>query len=321
MFKMVHNEYIEGTEEQRRVITSFLEAARQIKPDHLADHVSLQYATDNQSLDIDWALFRKAVSEATEHFKNISFEFNFIPLDRYYVSKPAQGNIGGFYGAPRGGYFYFNDVGFTTTLDEQQVSSTELRTLELARNYLHDGIHASTYRTFAYKDDAITPVFRRIYGINIRNADGVSYSSPDIDQNFTFGINLNVLMDGANQMQSNKFFACFCDVDTDSFSPQEKAVYDELIGAPFDNTVFPEPKEFYKNVIEPADRFFNNWGESFQHEVLPAMLYGDTGRLRLLLNSQLGRSDAWEYIFKQPTYKDDPEVEALAEGGLLRDIA
>jgi len=84
-----------------------------------------------------------------------------------------------------------------SSFDTQATESNLIRTAELIRNYMHDSIHAASFRSFAKGHSQTGDIFRYQYGFNFRRADGISYSLPQLTaEHAPYAINLNVLMDG-----------------------------------------------------------------------------------------------------------------------------
>lgn len=178
---MKRNEIFKGNLRDIEKIKSFLDKERKKVPKRFKKHIQLGQAIKKDALGIDWKLFDAVVKEAEKYFKDIDENFSLMPRDRYLIALPREDSVGGFYGRPAGGYYYFNDLGFGTTLNENSAPNKTLRTLDLARSYLHDSLHASTFRTFRV-DQETGMIFRHQYGINFRNANRVSYSAPNANE-------------------------------------------------------------------------------------------------------------------------------------------
>jgi len=304
---VVHkNERYIGDNKRTKEISAFLKKERQNVPSRFKNHITLNNAIENDDLSIDWKLFEKATKEAEKYFQSIDPNFSLMPHNRYLISQPNAKNIGGFYGRPVGGYYYFNDLGFSTTLDKNVVPNKKLRTLELVRNYLHDSMHSSTYRTFRV-DYKTGMIFRHQYGINFRNANRISYSAPNLNDKSPDAINLNTWMDGLVHMQASEFIKQHYSnaLYGDKLSPIEQEVWNEVQNMTFDKGIYSEPSEFYETVIEPVKGFMNKWGKGFLFdETLKAMLSGQLDGLKDYFKQTFMHEDAWENMFQQDAYKD-----------------
>lgn len=301
------NELYKGNKGDVTKIESFLKQKRLEIPEKFAKHISLNDAKQNDELDIDWKLFQDIIETAEKHFKTFSDQFELMPFDRYLVSQPKDTSIGGFYGVPAGGYYYFNDLAFGTILNKENIPNKELRTLELARAYIHDSVHASTYRTFMVDENDNESVYRHQYGINFRNANGISYSSPNLNDESPVSVNLNTLMDAIDQISVSEFLnEKYSDlIDQNNLNSKEQEILSEIIHMSFDEAKFPEAKKFYETVIKPASGFIDRWGEDFlKEETLKAMFSGNIDILKDYFKQTLMKDNAWEKLFRQNAYTD-----------------
>ena len=303
---MERNERYIGTPDEVRTIEKFLEDQRREVPSRFRKHLRLEDAKKDYSLGVDWALFEKITQEAERHFKAIDLNFSLMREDRYLVAKAKEGSIGGFYGRPVGGYYYMNDLAFGTLLSEEKAQSEKLRTLEFARDYLHDSLHSCTFRTFRLDAD-IGNVFRHQYGINFRNPNGNSYSAPNLNEKSPEAVNLNTWMDALVHMQASTFLKdnFSHELDGEVLSDLEKEIWREIKGLTYDEKKFSEPKMFHEKVVAPAKGFIDKWGRDFLFdETLKAMLSGEIEPLKDYFRETLVRADAWEFMFKQNAYQD-----------------
>lgn len=303
---MERNERYIGTPDEIGIIEKFLEDQRQEVPSRFRKHLRLEDAKKDFSLDVDWELFEKITQEGERHFKTIDPNFSLMPEDRYLVTRANEGSIGGFYGRPVGGYYYMNDLGFATLLSEEKVQSEKLRTLEFARDCLHDSLHSCIFRTFRL-DAEIGNVFRHQYGINFRNSNGNSYSAPNLNEKSPEAVNLNTWMDALVHMQASAFIKdnFSHELDGEALSDLEKEIWREIKDLTCDEGKFPEPQMFHENVVAPAKGFIDKWGKDFLFdETLKAMLSGELEPLKDYFRETLMRADAWEFMFKQSAYQD-----------------
>ena len=199
-----------------------------------------------------------------------------------------------------------NDLGFGTILSEETAPNKTLRTMEVIRSYVHDSIHASSYRTFR-ATSGIGYIYRHQYGINFRNADRTSYSSPNANKDSPHSINLNTWMDGLVQKHISAFIKQeYNDILQDeTLTPLEREIWSEVKDLSFDPQLYHQPCEFYKKILEPVDKFMGQWGEDFlMDEVLKSMFTGKLDNLKNYFSEILMKPNAWSEIFRQPAYKD-----------------
>ncbi|QHI38040.1 hypothetical protein IMCC3317_34240 [Kordia antarctica] len=235
--------------------------------------------------------------------------FNFIPFDRYLVSMPESDKLGGFYDEKGGGFYYFNLMAFTTLLNIEIVGCEKLVVAELLRNYIHDCIHFSTYRTFRLVDDGKNnfTIYREQYGINYRNQYGDSYSSKDLSKSIPKAINLNLLMDGVNAVYTSYIIDSI--FKKDSFKTKNllnKEILLDLTKLKISNfQLFDScPIMFYNEVINPCKEFINYWGGfPFICICLKAMFGGEPNLLNEYYEYKTQDKNYWINNFKQANFK------------------
>ncbi len=195
------------------LISNILKGKRRNIPSAFQDHISLsqmlfqEVGHDSQGY-IAPELFLEIIGNATEYFSEISPDYRHLSYERYLVKIPENDQRGGFHGDKKqnnlnpGGYLYFSDIAHGTVLNKNHVKNITLRTYELARSYLHDSIHANTFRSFRL--DSELNIYRFQYGINYRDSNGCSFSfpKPSIKEG---KINLNVLMEGVIEKTISRF--------------------------------------------------------------------------------------------------------------------
>ena len=303
---MKRNEIYIGSPEEVAIIERELIRTRQEVPSRFNKHMFLKDAKAANSHGVDWALFDRIIVQAEAHFKSIDPKFCLMPLDRYIIMRPNEGSNGGFYGRPVGGYYYKNDLAFGTVLNEKVVPNMALRTIELARNYLHDSIHSCTFKSFRMDELGIN-IYRYQYWINFRNFDGKSYSAPDLHKSNPDSINVNTWMDALVHMQASDFLQknFSGEIDTSALNELEKELWREVSEMKFDPMKLPDAIKFYEDTITPTAKFLDKWGKhALFDETLKAMLTGDLQPLKDYFNQTLMRPDAWEMMFKQAAYVD-----------------
>lgn len=316
------NEYYEGQNlgELER-ISAYLERARAHVPEKFSSYANLADMASRRDDALDWDVFYRLLGDAESLFSRRGLDIDFMPFDRYYVTNPEPGSIGGFYGRPAGGYYYFNDLGFCTLVNEEEVPSRVIRTIEFTRGYLHDSIHASTFRTF--RIDPEGNVYRHRYGINVRNADGTSYSAYDPDNTNPETINLNLLMDGLVQKSVNDVMKWCARAHFQIWTERSVSMMAELRNKPLNLDGFPEAQEYHERVLKPVNRFMKHWAPGpsplgkLDTLILQSMMDGDLGRLEQFFG-RYARKDgkqAWADLFKQPAYVAEPPARMYAESG------
>ncbi|MFM9890957.1 MAG: hypothetical protein ACKVOE_10055 [Rickettsiales bacterium] len=309
---MGNNTTYVGSETERQAIAAAVESQRTQTPAVLANHQTVASEMHSNAGGIDWALFARITSQAETYFRNIDPHFSMIPTDRYYVTHPESGNLGGFFGKPIGGYYYLNDVGFTTYLDAARVPNTTVRTLEFARNYIHDSMPASTFKTIRI-DPETGKHYRHQYGINFRDAQGNSYSAPNLHETNPGAVNLNCWMDAVTHAETSKFLSTqFPELaHLEGLTPLEQQVTNEIRGVAFDRNAFPESKSFYSGVIDPVKKFMSRWGGGQLTDItMKAMFSGDQEPVKGFFASKLGRPDAFESLFRQEAYREPSAIRA-----------
>ena len=320
------NETYTGTEAEKTIIRNFLDAARLTRPQALKDHTSLDQARENRSL-IDWQLFDEIINAGNDRFQKISDQYVPIPESRYMVIRPLEGsqNVGGFYGEPigglktAGGYYGNQDVGFATILNPEIIRDRTLRTVELARDYLHDCLHAATFRTYRVAPESDT-VYRHQYGVNFRTADGVGYSAAKLTEQSPHGINLNTWMDAAITLSVADFLKDNYSqkLDLHTADPRAKAIAQEILGLDFEPGILPTfADQFISDALAPTLTFEKFWDRDtpgkMRETLLHAMISGEVSPIKAHFAYITGQPDAWERIFKQKAYVDPPEIKSEIE--------
>lgn len=159
---------------------------------------SLKDSAFQEKVQADPALFTSLVMSSIHLLKrDRGWRVEPIAPDRYYFLDLEPGDQGGIYSRRPGGYRHLYDAGYTPCLNPGLGLTPRQASLEYARCYLHDSLHRSTFRSYRKDRRCVgeVKIYREKYGFNLRNADGVSYSSPTKPPEGGF-INLNLLMDG-----------------------------------------------------------------------------------------------------------------------------
>lgn len=201
-----------GSESEVRKIQSYLAAARSSALTASAINLHLKRVKGDKSLpplqtilladflntkteqNFNFELFSETIEVSAQYLRRLFPSFVPMKMETYVVAEAIKnGKIGGFHGDYGIGYQYISNFAFSELLNPEMIADPNIRALELARNYIHDSLHAITFRSFGI---AREKAYRFQYGINFRTSDGYSYSSNNIDKECSFAINLNTLMDG-----------------------------------------------------------------------------------------------------------------------------
>ncbi len=317
---------------ERGDLSCRLSLRRDVVPEVFNAHTPLSHILgDLDNDDIDPVLFASIVDEAFRYFQEMSPDFKLLPLDRYVVRHPSKDDdIGGFHGKGQGnmnagGYFCYDDMGFGTLLNKDNIPNIRLRTYELARNYLHDSMHASTFRSMRVGPDGQEHRFQ--YGINFRDFDNTSFSAPDGDDEGRF-VNLNIFMEGFIQKIIGDFIrekapedhAFFTEPgngpDNPDVSDRERAVWADITEPENSGDVLPEAQPFIDFVMAPTARYMNFWEFEFETKGLGsandlrriyfhAMMSGDLSDLRQAYDDMIGIDNAWDTLFRQDAFTSD----------------
>lgn len=253
---------------------------------------------------IDGALFSRGFWQSFEAIRTAHSGMRVLDPTRFLVDAPQEGT-GGFHGARSRGFDPFAEVGYAETLDEALAPSRALRTLELLRSYLHDCIHAATFKSYRLARTALAlkhgGVYRYQYGINFRSPAGAPYSPSDATDRVPSSINLNLLMDGVTVLLVAQAIAPQVAAYAERAStPFERAVLaDVMAQAPSDPAAWPAAARFHAAVVAPTRRFIDRWGGSFfERLVAEAMFTGRIGPLATHLDDGSGPGRTWTRRFK-----------------------
>ena len=184
--------YLESDEDQRYIRT-YLGNIRQLDPIEIAtlpNPITLASPSFGEIINLDrfWDVVTRILDECEKRY---GIRLDSLKPERYYTSQPIEDtDMGGFYSPHSLGYQYWYHGAFVVTLN-QRIASKELRTLEFIRDFLHDCFHFSTFVSFrrvlrtpakspAVAKHCVPEVYREQYGINFRNEEGLSYSSPTL---------------------------------------------------------------------------------------------------------------------------------------------
>lgn len=268
---------------------------------------------------IDYGVFLDIVGQANDYIKrDWSVSYLAIPYDRYLAGLTMDGNgIGGFHDKRSFGYHFYYAAGFVLLLNPILVSNKFVRTIELARSYLHDCVHHSTFRGFRRKDNfpakdrraaktSLPEIYREQYGINFRNSEGMSYSSVSLTKKSPHAINLNLLMDGSVTLTVTSVLRSvgadqLVSALTDTF---EKSVWNEVFLRDFEYDDYPQAGIFREEVQLPTQCFIEYWGGlTFLKLIIRSMFSGDLEELKHFFSEKSREANAWEKTFKRPDFE------------------
>ncbi|HWA64476.1 MAG TPA: hypothetical protein VG866_01280 [Candidatus Paceibacterota bacterium] len=281
------------------------------KPFNIAD-------TDRLSTFIDVKMFWScAISVIARLEQQYGVKIDIVQPERYYTALPPESDAtGGFHDQRSLGYQYWYQASFVVMLGK--MVSKKLRTVELLRDFVHDCLHHSTFRSFrrAARIPAKSPseakhrvpeVYREQYGINFRNEDGLSYSSPELTKRSPESINLNLLMDGVVVLVTA--WALQAEVgNIECVSTLETELKKEIFIESFEGVSLRHARSFHDSVTVPSKLFIENWGGNyFTTLVLQSMISGDLIRLKQFFEERTGIENAWEKLFKRPEFSFSTE--------------
>jgi hypothetical protein len=300
------SEQILGSASEMHFIRSILEVERAKGPEILLDrgYHELASVLDLQDwLDVD--LFYDLVACTTAHIRETTDLFSPMQYERYFVWLPlGDGELGGFHTSRPGGYWYFSDVARTTILNPTYVMGRGVRTLELVRSFLHDSLHRETFRTFKIVPAGIAgerPIFRERYGINIRRPDGISFSSPALDEHGPRQINLNTLMDGVVTLTVARALSS-CVTAQGRFGSGPTDVVEEILTA-YPQTGTSIGKVHFDRITNPTVAFLEHWGgDQLRDVLLQAMLSGDLVPVFEYFDERTGMEGSWERLFRSADF-------------------
>jgi hypothetical protein len=198
-------------------------------------------------------------------------------------------------------------VGFAALLNKRYTDNANLVTVELARSYLHDSIHAACFRTIRLLPEGISskfPVYREQYGVNFRRANGSSYSAPYTAEESPEHINLGVLMDGITVlMTAEKLSPYTTQIPRAELNDMEKTILADidLNFAQLSETY--KGKGFHDQVTVPSQKFISYWGGDQLYELLKSSML--TGKMREVVrhfDNKAKTNNAWAKTFKLSSY-------------------
>ena len=309
------NEHYEGDEQDQRFIEEYLQNVRALalrSPE--AGVTSLEtILSDSGTADFDAERFRQLCEQTVERLRARWPEFKGLPFARCLVRRQTSPeDTGGFHSAYGRGFDQFGAVSFCVTLNPSVAPNERLRTLELLRGYIHDSIHAQTFKIFRRVPvdyvEASRPVYRAQYGVNFRRPWGTSYSTRDLTEEVPIQINLNLLMDGATMWLA----ADALRPEIEGVSEAELTDFERAVIADIDvqwepRVLWPAAARFYVTVSLPTKAFLTYWGGDDVRDVLyGAMFSGELEPIKQYFDERDGESRAWDRLFKNPVWDQVP---------------
>lgn len=305
------NERYRGSKRDITLIRRYLRTVRSEYPSELRTTPTCFRLSEGEGSKlvqvIDCGLFWVLAKKCVKYLRSYSAFFRFMEAERCYFIPVNRTELGGFYCAKSIGYRYFPHISISELMNPALVPNKLLRTCDALRCYLHDSIHADTYRSFRVVPPYYRggfPIYREQYGVNFRRYDGLSYSDRALTKLSPETINLNTLMDGLNAILVARAIAhATKNIDLAGLTPLENAILQELIGATFDEHIYPQPLEYWREVQEPVRIFLAKWGgEEFEMLIFQAMMTGRLAHVKRYFAHKRKLKDAWVKIFKRSDF-------------------
>ncbi len=265
---------------------------------------------------VDLGCFEEVVAAAASAIRAAhGSDFKLISPERYYVASPLPDDTGGFHSPLSVGYSTLWRAASAVALNAGIVPSARVRAVELARTYLHDSLHHSTFCSFrvlrsspqspAQAKLLLPSVYREQYGFNFRNAAGVSYSHPKLTWRSPWAINLNLLMDGVvSIVVAHSLAPLRLSQLSKASGKYEKAVLNDVaIRSQGRARVGSWGADYYFEVVRPAKTFIEHWGGApFLDLLVRAMFTGELETLSKHFDMRYGGKGTWERLFRQSNF-------------------
>lgn len=312
------NETFLGRPDEILFIAEYLANLRMLIPSEMfprGNATSLSDARVEGRVDVDFDFFDEMLTAAQAYMRsNISDRIEFVPLSRYFICQPDEDELGGFHGKYSVGHHTMWGAACVSVLNAQKVIDKRVRTVEFFRSFLHDAVHQSTF--CAYRLNRLKPVesedsknllpqvHREQYGINFRNAGGISYSDRKLTAMVPYAINLNLLMDGVGVLViADVLRRIDVEKELHELNDREKSILDEMLIRVDQKGPSQWGRGFYFGVTLPTQRSIEYWGgDEFQRLVFNSMLSGDLTELKTAFEAKHGEPNAWERVFKRPDF-------------------
>lgn len=235
--------------------------------------------------------------------KKYAWQIEVIRPERYFLLATDPDDRGGFHAKKPGGYRHLYDAGYTNQLNPAFGLSPAQHALELARCYIHDSLHAATFRSYRIdrRCQSGDRIYREKYGFNLRNADGVSFSSPKAGHGEPLVINLNVLMDGiVDILASEALHHSVALLDWTRRIGDHPIVRECVEHAPVPTA---GADIFHADVMEPVKRFLEYWKRV---DLIPCAVYamkrGSLTSLKRAFELKVLKKGEFVSLFKQKAF-------------------
>jgi hypothetical protein len=303
-----------GSDEERSFICSFLALHRETYPQELF----LRNGFDNLKVflgrnNCDTNLFSEFISYVCAHFADkFQQELCLIDQDRYYVALPEEGKIGGFFSHGSVGYSNIWHAACAVALSPDRIQNRSLIALELARSYIHDCLHHSTFcsfrlirgrsRTINDTKRMLPTINREQYGFNFRDNAGHQYSDSSLNDRAPEAIHLNTWMDGTIVIYVARNLKAFGLDALEVKSDAERMLVAEMsLNSSSYTSNFG--KRFFEEVTKPTARFVEKWGgEDLERLALGTMLTGEPTALRQYFSQVMNKHNAWQKTFRSAKF-------------------
>jgi hypothetical protein len=295
-------EVLLGTLSDVRFLRNYLRNARSLSAyEYVSGRhlINLEQVRDG-AWPCNWLLFEQIIDHAVEYLETaLDCGLQLIPFNRWFLME-HDGTVGGFYSKSSYGYCDILGLAFTATPVGRCFSSEDDRALELARGYLHDCFHASTFRSYGVKrggslSNPKSPptVYRFQHGFNFRTIDGISYSPPP-DATLGTSINLGIMMDGIGSIMSGEAIKSSLEL----LKPTSISI--DLIQDVGCSNPIRNGQRFFKDVIIPTQEFFRLYKIIPMAEYAKVMITGNVSYLGKIFAESYGIS--WDNTFRQDKF-------------------
>ena len=266
-------------------------------------------------------LFFEALDYAKCHIQtHYAADFVFLPLSRWFVDCAPNTRKGGFFDPGSAGYLDHYAIGISAQPNILHYKIADLSTLEILRCYIHDSLHAFSYRSYRMSrhSEAIRPkqylphVNRYQYGINFRDSEGISFSIAQHHANPPQTINLNLLMDGTAVILQSQCLKNFLKVVSYDL-PESSGIIREVLGNP---VVGDRGFRFSTEIVRPAYRFLKHWSLLENLKIIgSAIQTGDVRKLEEWIASRdFIHNRTWNELFRRPEFHFEDRADDVRIG-------
>lgn len=303
------NERYCGSADDKAFVSEYLQNLRNIDLSSLiptSRYVTLEKLLDSGSQALmDPDLFVSVSSAAERYLLDKSVLFACLPENRFIIGvSPDPKDVGGFHSVHARGYKDMHLYGFAVPLNPMVIGDVTIRTLELARSYMHDSIHYSQFRSYRRTPSFIQVkrfvIYRDQCGLTFRRPNGVSYSLRNLTGPRL--ININLLQDGVDVLMVAEAMAPHVrELNSPVSSRLEKEVVSDLRASFGGLSLGSRAHRFHAEVTLASMRFLEYWTGAdikfLRDEIFRAMLSGRLGSVSAYFNSKLGAPSSWKSLF------------------------